>query len=175
MSVFSCFFWAYSMSVSLVLEKLFDALWSRYKQRVPYAAQYQKMVEQKGGEVHNDHVAFRTFNCHTGAQPAGVEALARIFTVLGYEQKSYYPFEDKHLSAWHWEHTTNPKNPKIFISQLEVDRLSATVATEIKKSVTGARDILSTSDKDMLSVLAKGRPIDAASAEALATNIAEFF
>src|ERR1700679_913349 len=103
------------MSAALVLEKLFDALWTRYKTRVAYAAQYQSMVEQKGGKVQNDHIAFRTFNCPTGSQPPGVEAIARIFTALGYERKDYYPFEDKHLRAWHWEHKTDPKNPKIFI------------------------------------------------------------
>jgi Domain of unknown function (DUF1338) len=130
------------MSASLTLEKLFAALWDQYVKRVPYAAQYQKMVEQKGGKVRNDHLAFRTFNCTTGAQPRGVEAIARIFEKLGYVKKDFYPFEDKYLSAWHWEHATDPRNPKIFISQLEVSKLNPATVAAIEKSVVDAPDLL---------------------------------
>lgn len=127
------------------LTRLLDALWAQYKARVSYARQYEKMVLERGGRVINDHIAFRTFNCATGKQPAGVEAIARVFTPLGYERKDKYLFEDKHLTAWHYEHKTNPDNPKIFISQLEVDRLSPAVAKMITDSVKDAPDLL---DKD---------------------------
>jgi hypothetical protein len=171
------------MSASLVLEKLFAVLWEQYKKRVSYAAQYQSMVEKRGGKVQNDHVAFRTFHCHTGLsakasegkQPQGVEAIARIFEALGYRRKDFYPFEDKHLSAWHWEHVGEPKNPKLFISQLEVDRLSPATAAAIKKCVVGAPDILSPGDKELLALLAQGKTLDPKSAEALAANLARFF
>src|SRR5689334_9894239 len=108
------------MNPDETLAKLLDALWAQYEMRVSYAQQYQKMVEERGGKVLNDHIAFRTLNCDTGAQPAGVEAIARIFVPLGYERKDKYIFDDKHLTAWHYEHKTNPDNPKLFISQLEV-------------------------------------------------------
>lgn len=123
------------------LAKLLDTLWKEYIGRVPYAAQYQRMVEQRGGKVQNDHIAFRTFNCKTGAQPAGVPGLERVFLPLGYERKDTYLFEDKHLTAWHYEHKTNPDNPKLFISQLEVDHLSAPVAKMIKDAVANAPDL----------------------------------
>ena len=110
------------MNSNGILEKLLDALWTQYKSRVPYAATYQKMIEERGGKVVNDHIAFRTFNTEMSGQPAGVEGIARIFLLLGYQQKDKYVFEDKHLTAWHYEHKTNADNPKLFISQLEVDQ-----------------------------------------------------
>src|SRR5260221_484405 len=113
------------MSMSYTLHKLLDTLWVQYKRRVPYAAQYQSIVEERGGKVQNDHIAFRTFNTSAFQQPAGVEAIARIFTALGYQQKDKYIFADKKLTAWHYEHASDPTNPKIFISQLEVHELHA--------------------------------------------------
>jgi hypothetical protein len=128
------------------LARLLDALWTQYKLRVGYAREYEKMVEARGGRVINDHIAFRTFNCDTGKQPAGVEAIARVFVPLGYERKDKYLFEDKHLTAWHYEHKTNPDNPKLFISQLEVDKLAPAVVAMIKDSVKGAPDLLDPAD-----------------------------
>ena len=58
------------MERAVILAKLLDALWTQYKSRVPYAAQYQKMVEERGGKVINDHIAFRTLNTNVGGQPA---------------------------------------------------------------------------------------------------------
>src|SRR5260221_290782 len=106
------------MNRSAVLVKMLEKLWVKYKARVSYAARYQQMVEQRGGLIINDHVAFRTFNTKPGAQPAGVDAIARIFLALGYAKKDKYVFEDKLLTAWHYEHGENPAHPKIFISQM---------------------------------------------------------
>jgi hypothetical protein len=134
------------MNGSSTLDKLLATLWARYKQRVAYAAQYEKMVTERGGIVQNDHIAFRTFNAATGKQPAGVEAIARVFISLGYRRKDKYVFADKHLTAWHYEHAQNPDYPKIFISQLEVDKLSPATAKMIADSVVGAPDLLTPDD-----------------------------
>jgi hypothetical protein len=128
------------MPAQTALTALLDELWLRYRQRVSYAAKYQVMVEQRGGKVQNDHLAFRTFNCPTGDQPAGVVAIARYFEPLGYVRKDKYIFEDKKLTAWHWQHATNAAMPKIFISQLEVDQLSPATADAICQSVAKAYD-----------------------------------
>jgi len=163
------------MNKDTALTKLLDALWVQYKGRVVYALQYEKMVETRGGKVINDHIAFRTFNAHVGGQPAGVEGIARIFLALGYEQKDKYVFEDKHLTAWHYEHKTNPDHPKIFISQLEVDAMSPPVARMIKDNVAHASDLLSYDDNERLKTLAKGKPIDNAEGDALVKNLLRFF
>ena len=162
------------MSDSGVLDKLLDILWTQYKKRVPYAAQYQKMVEDRGGNVQNDHIAFRTFNCRVGAQPPGVEGIARIFTALGYQQKDNYLFPDKKLTAWHYEHESDPRNPKLFISQLEVDQLPPATAALIEKSVSLAPDLLTPGDQDILRRL-KETGLGPVQAEALAKRLAQFF
>lgn len=158
-----------------VLKSMLDILWQQYKLRVPYAAQYQDMVEKQGGNVQNDHLAFRTFNAPTGAQPAGVEAIARIFTALGYEQKDRYIFTEKKLTAWHYEHRTDAAQPKIFISQLEVDSLPTATAVMIKEAVKDAPDLLAKADRDLLKVLATGTALSAADTQSLARNLAAFF
>jgi hypothetical protein len=148
------------MSQSLILSRLLDLLWAQYKSRVAYAAAYERMVEERGGRLQNDHIAFRTFNCPVGAQPPGVEGIARVFTALGYERKNKYLFEDKHLTAWHYEHKTDARNPKLFISQLEVGELPKPTAEIIKNAVADAPDPLS------------GKNIAALDAEALAAFFA---
>jgi len=130
------------MSTPDLLHRMLDILWEQYKKRVSYAATYQRMVEERGGKLQNDHIAFRTFNYKAGAQPPGVEGIARVFTALGYRQKDQYLFPDKKLTAWHYEHQTDPSNPKIFISQLEVDELPPATTSFIKKAVANAPDPL---------------------------------
>ena len=138
------------MNSNPILSQLLDILWDQYRKRVAYAAQYQSMVEKQGGKVLNDHIALRTFNTNVGKQAAGVAALSRVFEALGYQQRDKYLFDDKHLTAWHWEHATDPDYPKIFISQLEVDRLSATAATSIKNCIADAPDLLAGIDLQKL-------------------------
>ncbi len=132
-----------------LLHSLLQRLWQEYIGRVAYARTYVELVEQKGGEVHNDHIAFRTFNVQAGGQPAGVEALARIFEPLGYSKKEHYTFPSKHLNAWHWEHE-NPMNPKIFISQLETNQLPDEVAEIISRTMDNAPDPLTEDSKALL-------------------------
>jgi len=163
------------MNSTYVLEKLLDILWAQYRKRVSYANTYKAMVEEHGGTVQNDHIAFRTFNTKVGLQPTGVDAIARIFTALGYQKKDLYLFEDKKLTAWHYEHATNPANPKLFISQLEVDRLSPAVADKIKKTIANAPDLVSAADRELLAFLAQGKSIDAKQADVLIMNLAKFF
>lgn len=158
------------MSASNILSELLGILWEQYKGRVTYAAQYQFMVEERGGSLQNDHMAFRTFNCKTGLQPRGVEGIARVFTALGYERKDQYLFADKHLTAWHYEHKTDPRNPKIFISQLEVDRLPPTTASAIEETVANAPDLLTAHDVEYLKN--PGGDVDD---KALADRVANFF
>jgi hypothetical protein len=158
-----------------ILDALFGQLWQQYKQRVSYAASYQKMVEERGGRVLNDHIAFRTLNCPTGSQPAGVPSMERIFLALGYVKKDHYLFADKYLLAWHYEHSGNPENPKLFISQLEVDKFSVAAAEQIKKSVAQTPDLLSSADQQALTTLATGKDLDDAAGKNLAASLVKYF
>lgn len=98
------------------LARLFDRLWDRYRSRVSYVRDYEQTVAKFGGTFVNDHIAFRTFACQTPA--TGIAVLGRIFEALGYRGAGNYHFEDKHLSAIHFQHP-NGRFPKIFISELK--------------------------------------------------------
>lgn len=98
-----------------------DELWDRYQQRVPYAAQFAKLVEQAGGKFVNDHIAFRTIAAQS--PQTGINSLSRIFEALGYFPAACYQFPDKFLSAIHFQHP-NAGFPKLFISELQSWQLS---------------------------------------------------
>lgn len=101
--------------------QLFDTLWDRYRQRVEYVTRYEQVVAAAGAQFHNDHIAFRTF---ASQQPlAGIATISRIFEALDYRAAGAYYFEDKSLSALHFQHPL-PQFPKIFISELQTWKLS---------------------------------------------------
>lgn len=101
------------------LTELIDRLWEDYRALNPQARQIHELLETRGETVVNDHVAFRTF-AHPGID---VEAMAGPFQAHGYEARGRYEFPEKKLTAVHLEHA-DPSLPKIFISQLHMDRLS---------------------------------------------------
>ncbi len=103
------------------LVALFDRLWDRYRQRVPYADRFAAIVEQGGGRFVNDHIAFRTM---ASQQPhSGIASISRLFEALGYVPAACYQFPDKFLSAIHLQHP-NVDFPKLFVSELQSWRLS---------------------------------------------------
>src|SRR5262245_1014411 len=94
---------------------LFDVLWDRYRQRVSYVQTYERVIREAGATFVNDHIAFRTFATQ---QPlTGISTISRIFEALGYRAAGSYHFDDKQLSAIHFQHA-NPQFPKLFISEL---------------------------------------------------------
>ncbi|MBZ6072562.1 DUF1338 domain-containing protein [Aeromonas schubertii] len=101
------------------IETLFGHLWDNYIKVTPSAHKVHELLA--GGEsIVNDHVAFRTFNL----PKVGLEKLAAHFLALGYEEKGQYEFKAKKLKAKHFEHN-DPDAPKVFISELKVEELSA--------------------------------------------------
>lgn len=71
-------------------------------------------------QVLNDHIALRTYqNPHIG-----IEHMAAVFKDFGYREIQDYHFKEKKLYAKHYEHIDNSR-PKIFISELLVDKMSA--------------------------------------------------
>lgn len=101
--------------------ELLDALWRDYVATTPQAARIQHLLAERGEAVRNDHVALRTFNL----PGIGIAELARPFEALGWQlQDDRYRFEDKKLVARYWRHP-DPALPKVFISELCVEELSA--------------------------------------------------
>lgn len=125
-----------------VLDRFLEELWTRYLQRVEYARTYRDLVENRGGNAVNDHIAFRTINGPLGegqSYPSGIEGISRVVTGLGYKPKADYKFSDKHLTATHFEHEDSSL-PKIFVSQLEVAELDEVTQKHIIEATANAVD-----------------------------------
>src|SRR5207253_3625779 len=130
--------------------ELFDTLWDRYRQRVSYVQTYEKVVREAKATFVNDHIAFRTFATQ---QPlAGIATISRIFEALGYRAAGSYHFDDKQLSAIHFQHA-NPQFPKLFISELRVWELPAEARAIVEKTVRSHRPAIATETLTALSNL----------------------
>src|SRR5438477_9791195 len=147
---------------------LFDALWDRYRQRVAYVQTYEQVIRQAGGRFVNDHIAFRTFATQ---QPlAGIATISRIFEALGYRAAGNYQFDDKQLSATHFQHG-NSQFPKLFISELRTWELPATARSLVERTVASHRPAIS---GDSLAALANLDRDRSAAAGLLPQIVAQF-
>lgn len=108
------------MSKFGTVESLFDYLWQDYGKLNPSAIKVHSILSNQGETVLNDHVALRTF----GTADLNLEKMAKTFLAHGYKPAGEYTFVEKKLFAKHFEHQDKTK-PKVFISQLEVQKLSS--------------------------------------------------
>lgn len=157
-----------------IVESLFINLWQKYIDRVTHAKSYVDIVEKEGGNIVNDHIALRTFKCNTGDQPSGIEAMRRIFEPLGYTQKGEYTFSIKKLFAVHFEHS-DPIQPKVFVSELQVDQLSEKAKKAIEANTANTPDKLSAKAKSLLAELEVNKNLSEADADLLVDELAPFF
>ena len=114
------------------LELVLEGLVHRYKQRVPDVsiiinAMIEEEVIAAENDIENDHIAFRTL----GVAHLGVASLEKIFMYFGYRKMDYYFFAEKKLNAW-WYAPPAENYPRIFISELRVDDLTARSQAIIK-------------------------------------------
>lgn len=120
------------------LNSLFEPLWRDYTTSNPQAKRIYELIlnrEQKKQSstqaLVNDHIALRTFNI----PKVGIEALAKHFRDLGYEYGGEYIFEQKKLYARHYQHP-DLTQPKIFISELELEKMSPFVSETAIQAVS---------------------------------------
>ncbi len=104
-----------------ILLQLLDKIHGSYAGKALVALKVKQTIESMGGHYINDHIAFRTF----GLPGFGIESIAAPFKALGYQKGGDYYFEAKKLKAIHLEYPEDNTLPKIFISELMVERLSA--------------------------------------------------
>jgi hypothetical protein len=97
-----------------------DALWRDYTAITPQAARIHALFAARGETIVNDHVALRTY----GRAGIDIAAMARPFEARGWEARDDYRFHDKHLRARYFQHA-DASLPKVFISELIVEELSA--------------------------------------------------
>ena len=148
--------------------ELFDVLWDRYRGRVSYVRTYEQVIQKAGATFVNDHIAFRTFATQ---QPlAGIATISRIFEALGYRAAGSYHFDDKQLSAIHFQHA-NPQFPKLFISELKVWELPVAARQTIEKAVRSHRPAIG---GEALAALVNLDREDSLAAELLPQVVAQF-
>ncbi len=122
-------------------QQLWNLLWQEYRDRVTYARIYKQMIEEAGGSIANDHIAFRTLRLTIDQNghsiQLGIPYLAKIIEALGYQQVGEYHFPTQFLYAQHYAHPEqdNYDLPKLFISELIVDDLPENVAAMIRETV----------------------------------------
>ena len=111
--------------------EIFDNLWNEYTDRTPSAQKIKELFSNKGNEIYNDHVAFRTFD----DVRVNIEVLAKPFIAAGYVECGEYTFEAKKLYAKHFEHATDKNAPRVFISQLKTTEFSFELQAVVKNMI----------------------------------------
>ncbi len=102
------------------MQELFEKLWTIYTNQNPQAQKIYDIINARGENLGNDHIAFRTFD----HQAVNIEVLCKVFEKVGYEVKGEYHFEEKKLYAKHFEHKTDKSAPRVFISELKTSEFS---------------------------------------------------
>lgn len=131
-------------------EEIFEKLWKHYEAQNPDAKKIHKLFLEQGESIQNDHIAFRTFN----DERVSIDKIAKPFVEVGYEPKGTYNFEQKHLFARHYEHKTDAKAPKIFISELLLEEFSDYLQETLREKIDEIpEELLGTND-----IIYAGRP-----------------
>ena len=103
------------------VEPLFERLWEQYRAQTPQAEQIHERLLGRGERPVNDHVALRTF----AGGALGLEMLEARLLSLGFKPQGDYQFPEKKLNARSYLHERGAEVPKIFLSELLVEELSA--------------------------------------------------
>jgi hypothetical protein len=112
-------------------EQIFEKLWEAYTGQNPSVKKVHDLFVAEGEEVLNDHIAFRTFD----NPRVNIDVLAKPFLAAGYEEKGDYHFEEKKLYAKHFEHKTDERAPRVFISQLKTKEFSSFLQETVQNSI----------------------------------------
>ena len=113
-------------------------LWDVYRQNVPTASRVFEALIDINEVWIEDHIALRTFNW----KKFNKHNLEMFFESLGWQTiESSYMFPEKKLTALHMAHPDRSL-PKIFISQLEVEQLSAACIDIINKYLSNQEESL---------------------------------
>ena len=153
---------------------LIDRLWIKFVERVPYANQYAGLINKMGGKIVIDHLAFRTFNVHSGEQPEGIRAIKHILNFLEYKPITTYNFTKKKLTAVHFEHPDQTL-PKIFVSQLEVQELPEWAQFMINSTVHNTSYLLSDKSLELFGILEESGTLPVEAADYLVDDLVHYF
>jgi hypothetical protein len=143
------------------IEFLFSEMWTDYTSMAPQAKRIVELLEFEGESIVNDHIALRTFNL----PEVTIDVISKPFVDSGYFEAGEYHFEEKKLYAKHFEHK-NPLLPKVFISELLVEKFSVEFQTMVKSIVARIKS----DDISKYDFTVSGRSWDLSSKEYLSLN-----
>ena len=135
-------------------QEIFDRLWNDYSNQNPSAKKIKQLFENEGENVINDHIAFRTYN----DPRINVDVLSKIFIKAGYVEKGQYHFEEKKLFAKHYELENDPMAPRIFISELQLEKCSDYLQFKVKEKIDEITDSVLNSDEIIFSGTSWSKP-----------------
>ncbi|MGZ3725910.1 MAG: 2-oxoadipate dioxygenase/decarboxylase family protein [Pseudobdellovibrio sp.] len=118
------------MNTQNKLTEFLSDIWNDFIQVNPTAKEIHSLLEKNNEKVVNDHIAFRTFS----RPEISAKVMADRFTQLGYTIEKEYEFPVKRLKALHMEHFDISK-PKIFISEIDINKLSNTSKKVLEDSL----------------------------------------
>jgi hypothetical protein len=130
------------------ITEFYDALWQDYVTMTPQAEAIANALTQRGEQVKNDHVAFRTFNIG----PITIKHLEPHILALGYTRYEPYYFAAKKLDAFGYIPPSKDL-PRIFISELRVEELSA----DAQKIIEGLVSQINPEEINDASIFWRGR------------------
>ncbi|CAE7343295.1 unnamed protein product [Symbiodinium sp. CCMP2592] len=103
-------------------ERLFQA----YVERTPTAVRALDILASRGGSIHNDHMALRSFVDSQGR--SGREFFETIFTHFGYAVEDSLVIPGLCVNARWYEPPEETNWPKIFVSEMRINELPDTAA-----------------------------------------------
>lgn len=136
------------------LEIVFERLWEIYISQNPTVKKVHDLFTSEGEIVINDHIAFRTFD----HPKINIDVLSKIFLNNGYQYIQSYEFEEKKLHAKHFEHITDKKAPRVFISQLKTNEFSDYLQSIVNQVVDNIPSEISNSEEIIFSGNSWGTP-----------------
>lgn len=109
------------------IEELEQQLWSRYVAIAPDAPRVHALLESRGENIVNDHIAFRTL-----APLMPMAKIAAPFVARGYVETGRYRFERKQLDAVSY---SKPGAPRVFISAFDVEVLRGDLRARVRDAL----------------------------------------
>jgi hypothetical protein len=131
----------------VTITDFYERLWDDYIQMTPQAETIRQALEDRGEQVQNDHVAFRTFNIG----PLRLEKLEPFILEMGYTRYEPYHFPAKKLDAFGYI-PPSVDLPRIFISELRVEALTEASQAIVRRLIDQVED----ADIDDASVFWRG-------------------
>ena len=117
------------------MDTILDHLYEDYQKRAPDAYEIWQWLEERGEQVHCDHIALRGFS----SSLYNCTSLATFFEKMGYHIKDFYDFPEKKLHALYLGHE-NATWPRVFISELRVEDCPAVVQDRVHAALGAAPD-----------------------------------